>query len=84
MRLIPLTLCTGLVAAVSFLAVAATHANPETSTPQNRAVREVTRAFLLDRIRGGWAGMLIGGLEGLPHKFKYNEQPRVTLRPVLR
>jgi hypothetical protein len=23
--------------------------------------------------------MLIGGLEGLPHEFKYNEQPRDTL-----
>jgi len=23
--------------------------------------------------------MLIGGLEGLPHEFKYNERPRATL-----
>ena len=39
----------------------------------------VTRAALLDRIHGGWAGMLIGGIEGLPHEFKYREQPRDTL-----
>lgn len=41
--------------------------------------REITRAVLLDRIYGGWVGMLIGGLEGLPHEFKYKEQPRATL-----
>jgi len=41
--------------------------------------REVTRAELLDRIHGGWAGMLIGGLEGLPHEFKYKDQPRESL-----
>ncbi len=40
---------------------------------------EVTRAFLVDRIHGGWVGMLIGGLEGLPHEFKYNERPRDVL-----
>jgi len=40
---------------------------------------EITRATLLDRIRGGWTGMLIGGLEGLPHEFKYKERPRDTL-----
>lgn len=43
------------------------------------ATREITREVLLDRIYGGWVGMLIGGLEGLPHEFKYNEQPRATL-----
>ena len=41
--------------------------------------REITRAVLLDRIYGGWAGMWIGGIEGLPHEFKYKEQPRATL-----
>lgn len=41
--------------------------------------REITRAALLDRIYGGWVGMLIGGLEGLPHEFKYKDQPRATL-----
>lgn len=25
---------------------------------------------LLDRIHGGWVGMSIGGLEGLPHEFQ--------------
>ena len=42
-------------------------------------VKEVTREVLLDRIYGGWAGMLIGGIEGLAHEFKYKEQPRATL-----
>ncbi len=43
------------------------------------APREISREALLDRIYGGWVGMLIGGLEGLPHEFKYREQPRDTL-----
>ncbi|MCX6630699.1 MAG: hypothetical protein NTW28_24035, partial [Candidatus Solibacter sp.] len=43
------------------------------------APRDITRAALLDRIYGGWAGMLIGGIEGLPHEFKYKENPRDTL-----
>jgi hypothetical protein len=40
---------------------------------------EIARAALFDRIYGGWVGMLIGGLEGLPHEFKYREEPRATL-----
>ena len=66
----------GLVLAMNFPAVAETGASPQAAMPQPGAVREVPRAFLLDRIHGGWAGILIGGLEGLPHEFKYNEQPR--------
>jgi len=34
---------------------------------------------LLDHIYGGWVGMMIGGLEGLPHEFKYNAEPRASL-----
>jgi len=41
--------------------------------------KEISREELYDRIRGGWTAMLIGGLEGLPHEFKYKEQPRPTL-----
>ncbi|MCC6444150.1 MAG: ADP-ribosylglycohydrolase family protein [Armatimonadetes bacterium] len=41
--------------------------------------RDFTRDRLADRVKGGWVGMLIGGLEGLAHEFKYNEQPRETL-----
>ena len=65
---------------------------PESLTPQpspkkaqpaaakaSPATADISRAELLDRIHGGWAGMLIGGLEGLPHEFKYKEQPRDTL-----
>lgn len=40
---------------------------------------EVTREELLDHLYGGWVGMMIGGLEGLPHEFKYNEEPRSSL-----
>jgi hypothetical protein len=43
------------------------------------ATKEISRAALLDRIYGGWAGMLIGGIEGLPHEWKYKEEPRATL-----
>ena len=41
----------------------------------------VSRSELFDRLYGGWVGMLIGGLEGLPHEFKYNDTPRETLPP---
>ena len=47
------------------------------STVQNTS--EISREGLLDHIYGGWVGMLIGGIEGLPHEFKYREQPRDTL-----
>ena len=43
------------------------------------STKDVSREELFDRIYGGWVGMLIGGIEGLPHEFKYNEQPRETL-----
>ena len=40
---------------------------------------DITREELLDKIYGGWVGMLIGGLEGLPHEWKYINEPRPTL-----
>ncbi len=40
---------------------------------------EISREQLLDQIYGGWVGMLIGGIEGLPHEWKYTNQPRATL-----
>ncbi len=43
------------------------------------ATIDLTREQLLDHIRGGWTGMLIGGIEGLAHEFKYIEEPRATL-----
>ncbi|MBM4088547.1 MAG: hypothetical protein FJ276_03845 [Planctomycetes bacterium] len=56
---------------------------PEKAQPATEkaspATADISRVELLDRIHGGWAGMLIGGLEGLPHEFKYMEQPRDTL-----
>lgn len=38
-------------------------------------VREISRAELLDRIAGGWAGQMIGNIQGLPYEFKYKEKP---------
>lgn len=61
---------------VSALALATLNATAAERAP---ATVDVSRAELLDRIHGGWVGMLIGGLEGLPHEFKYKEQPRDTL-----
>jgi hypothetical protein len=43
----------------------------------------ITREKLLDHLYGGWLGMMIGGLEGLPHEFKYNEEPRPSLPDFL-
>ena len=40
---------------------------------------DLTREQMLDHIRGGWTGMLIGGIEGLAHEFKYIQQPRQEL-----
>jgi hypothetical protein len=40
---------------------------------------DLTRDQLLDHIRGGWTGMLIGGIEGLAHEFKYIPRPRQEL-----
>lgn len=40
---------------------------------------EVSRDDLRDRIRGGWTGMLIGGIEGLAHEFKYIREPAQDL-----
>ena len=61
---------------VSALTLVTLNVVAEEKTP---ATVEITRAELLDHIHGGWVGMLIGGLEGLPHEFKYKEQPRDTL-----
>lgn len=61
---------------VSTLALATLNVVAEERAP---ATVDVSRAELLDGIHGGWVGMLIGGLEGLPHEFKYKEQPRDTL-----
>jgi hypothetical protein len=48
----------------------------EPATPQTVVMSEEE---LFDRIYGGWVGMLIGGLEGLPHEFKYLDEPRPEL-----
>lgn len=43
------------------------------------STKRITREELLNKIYGGWVGMLIGGLEGLPHEFKYDTLPRSSL-----
>lgn len=45
----------------------------------NDAVRYLSREELQDKRKGAWTGMLIAGLEGLAHEFKYIEKPRATL-----
>jgi hypothetical protein len=70
----PARIAAGLL--VSALYATTTLAEPE---PDSAATKDITRAALYDRLYGGWAGMLIGGLEGLPHEFKYKEQPRESL-----
>ena len=70
------------VATVCYLALHPLPGQPaETPASADRrpATIDLTREQLLDHIRGGWTGMLIGGIEGLAHEFKYIEQPRETL-----
>src|SRR5690606_17858671 len=33
------------------------------------------RAEVVDKIRGGLLGQILGNLNGLPHEMKYNEEP---------
>lgn len=63
-----------LIMAVILSCTAFTYADKPAASKKN-----VSREELLDRIYGGWVGMLIGGIEGLPHEFKYNEEPRESL-----
>jgi hypothetical protein len=67
---------TAVIAVLFALALPAAFAQGKSVSPPTR---DVSSEELLDRIHGGWVGMLIGGLEGLPHEFKYKEQPRDTL-----
>jgi hypothetical protein len=40
---------------------------------------EMTREQIFDHVRGGWTGMLIGGIEGIAHESRYVQEPRGTL-----
>jgi hypothetical protein len=62
-----------LLAQTGTASAAARSAAPEAGTI------ELTREQILDHIRGGWTGMLIGGIEGLAHEFKYIQKPREDL-----
>jgi len=42
---------------------------------QAAETKRLSRAELLDRIRGGWAGQMIGNVQGLPFEFKYKDEP---------
>jgi hypothetical protein len=74
------SLCSLVVGACSCLAPLAGGAAdaPAQGTPRAGTI-DLTRKQLLDHIRGGWTGMLIGGIEGLAHEFKYIKQPRASL-----
>lgn len=58
-------------------AVAADKAPAEASS---KAVRKITAAELEDKVRGGWAGQMIGVTYGAPTEFRFlqkiNDQPR--------
>lgn len=41
----------------------------------NSAVIEVPVETVIDKIRGGLLGQILGNLNGLPHEFKYVEEP---------
>ncbi|MBI5009117.1 MAG: ADP-ribosylglycohydrolase family protein [Bacteroidia bacterium] len=62
---------------ISGILLAATLISAQKKVPGK--IIEITHEDLLDHIYGGWAGMVIGGLEGLPHEFRYNENPRSSL-----
>ena len=36
---------------------------------------EIPHDVLLDKVRGGLLGQIIGNLNGIPHEFKYNDDP---------
>ncbi len=46
---------------------------------KGKSTLKITREELLDKLYGGWVGMLIGGLEGLPYEWKYYDEPRESL-----
>jgi hypothetical protein len=70
-----------IVAVALSLAVASvvSHVASAQDAADSSATKAISREALLDRIHGGWVGMLIGGIEGLPHEWKYMEQPRDAL-----
>ena len=53
--------------------------NNSFSKKSDKSIYKISREEVYDKIYGGWVGMLIGGLEGLPHEWKYKEEPRATL-----
>ena len=65
----------GMAAAIAFQLVQLSHAGSLASN----AFKDVSHEELRNRIHGGWAGMLIGGIEGLAHEFKYIGLPRSDL-----
>ena len=46
-----------------------------TSTAAADDVQQISMEDLRDRIRGGLLGQMLGNLNGIPHEFRYNEQP---------
>ncbi|MGQ9770808.1 MAG: ADP-ribosylglycohydrolase family protein [Thermogutta sp.] len=75
--LILLTLITVIIISVMFGHSCLVCSGEAESSLQHTLV--ISETELLDRIYGGWVGMLIGGLEGLPHEFKYRDEPSSSL-----
>jgi len=70
------------IATLAFACAAASSAADaaaESSSPPPAQTIQRMRAQIRDRIHGAWAGMLIGGIEGLAHEFKYIDEPRKDL-----
>ena len=46
-----------------------------TTAKGQATVREIPADVLEDKVRGGLLGQLLGNLNGLPHEFKYIDEP---------
>ena len=56
----------------AILVVLALSAAPANAQPP---LREIPADVLEDKVRGGLLGQLLGNLNGLPHEFKYIDEP---------
>jgi ADP-ribosylglycohydrolase len=78
--LLSFTLAAGMVSGVARSAADEPKAGPARLAPADPAPPaggfvELPRAELEDRIQGGVLGQILGNLNGLPHEFKYLDEP---------
>ncbi len=66
------TLPKQLIIAVAVLFIVSCAQKKETSIPETDFKTTLTKATLLDKIKGGWAGQVIGCTFGGPTEFKFN------------